>query len=625
MLTQMRKGASSWPAKLLLGLIALSFVAWGMGNVFTQRNVNVVGQVGDIDIEIQRLQAAYRQQAQQFEGQGFQIDQGSDLSRALARLAMDQLVQDALYRVTADELGVTVDDETVRADIASNGLFQDEDGRFDGAKFISLLQSNNLSEGAYVTSLRRQLTDAQLQKGIGATPYAPGAMVDLIYAYRYERRVAEIAVIPNDVLAPTVEPAAGELDAFFADHADRYQAPEYRSADYISVYPADLAPEMTVTEDELHQYYDANEARWIEPETRHVERMAFATQEEAQTASDRVAAGEDFAAVAADMGSDVLDLGTVKKADMFGDLADPIFALELDAPSAPIASPLGGYLVARVTEISPEVVMSFEDARDEVSRQVALEKAYDAMYDLANDLDDMLAAGDTVEEAAATLGIEVKHVAAVDANGNAQDAGSLQIIPDAPEFLPELFAAEKDFASPVIETGDDGLLALQVTEIEPSRPLTFEEAKERVADDWLVERQGELAAQAAAQAVDGLAASADLAGAFGDVAVTVTTTDPFRRSETPEIDGVDLDVVGALFAAEPGDVIVLPAESQEAQVVARLVSIEPADAVADADTVASLRDTLTSAMITDLGDQFRAMMRTDHEVSIDQAMIEQYF
>ncbi len=625
MLTQMRKGASSWPAKVLLGVIALSFVVWGMGGIFTERNVNVVGQVGDVDIEIQRLQATYNQQARQFESQGFQIDQGSDLSRAIARLAMDQLVERTLYRIAADEMGVTVDDETVRADIASNGLFQDDDGRFDPGSFTMVLASNNLSEAAYVSSLRGQIADSQLQNGIGAIPYAPDFAVDLIYGYRNEQRTAEIAVIPNDVLAPTVEPAAGELEAFFEDHADRYQAPEYRTGNYVAIYPADLAPEMSVTEDELRDYYDANEARWIEPAQRDVRRMAFATMEEAQTASDRVAAGEDFDAVAADMGSDVLDLGTVGRSDLFGDLTEPIFALEAGEPSAPIASPLGGYLVAEVTAIQPEVVESFEEARDEVANQLALEKAYDAMYGLSDDLDNLLAGGDSIADAAQALGLEYKTVTEVDAAGNARDPLSLQAIPDAPEFLVELFAAAPGFASPVIETDDGALMAVDVTAIEPARPLTFEEARDRVAADWRTERQNDLASQAAEQAVAGLDKAGELSGAFPDIEIAVEQPGAFRRSEAPEIDGVNLDVVAALFAAQPGDVVVLPADGAEAQVVARLVSVEPADPAADEEGVVALRDTLTSAMISDVGDQFRGLLRSEHEITVDQAMIDQYF
>ena len=625
MLTQMRKGASSWPAKVLLIVIALSFVAWGMGGVFTDRNVNVVAQVGDVDVEIQRLQIAYNQQSQQFENQGFQIEPGGDLSRAIAGLALEQLVQDALYRITGEELGVTINDETVRADIASNGLFQDDQGRFDGGRFLMLLQNNGLSEAAYVNSLRGQIADSQLQNGIGAVPLAPDAMVDLIYDYRFERRVAEFAVIPNDVLAPTVEPSQDELDAYFADHADRYQAPEYRSAEFIAIYPSDLAAEMTATEEELRQFYETNEARWIEPEKRDVRRMAFATLEEAQAASDRVAAGEDFDAVAADMGADVLDLGTVGRSDLFGDLTEPIFALEEGLPSAPIASPLGGYLVAQVTAIEPEMVVGFDEAREDVAQQVALEKAYDAMYDVANDLDDMLASGDSIADAAATLGLSPQTVTRVDASGNAADPLSLQVIPDAPEFLPELFTAEQGFASPVIETANGGLLALEVTGIEAARPLTFEEAQERVAQDWRTERQAELAQQAARDAVANLDSARLLANAFVGMPVSVSRPDAFRRSEAPEIEGLDTEVVTALFDARPGEVVVMPAADGEAQVVARLVAIEPADASGDEEGLLALRDTLTSAMISDLGDQFRLMMRNDHEISIDQAMVEQYF
>lgn len=625
MLTQMRKGASSWPAKILLGVIALSFVIWGMGGVFQDRNVGVVAQVGDEDIGAARLQQAYRAQLQQFQSQGFMVEQGSELSRVIARMALDQLVTDTLYRITARDMGVTINDETVRADIAGNALFHDDQGRFDPARFSMLLQQNGLSETVYIAQVRQQIADSQLQNGIGATPPAPRIMVEPLYAYRNERRVAEIAVVPNDVLAPTVAPAAGELEAFFEEHADRYQAPEYRSADYILLYPDDIAAEMTATDEEALAYYQTNEDRWIEPGRRNVVRLAYATAEEAQAAADRLTAGEAIETVAAETGSDVLDMGSVTRGDLFGALADPIFALDEGAVSDPIPSPLGGFLVVRVDAVEPEVVTPFEEAREEAAGLVRLEKAYDALYDVANDLDNMLASGDTVAEAAETLGVPVKSVTMVDAAGNARDPASLQVIPSAPEFLDELAVGEPEFASPVIETSDDGLLALEVTAVEPGRPLSFEEARDRVAEDWLMERQAELAEKAAQDAVANLAGDAPLGEAFGELGVVARATAPIRRSETPEIQGVGIDAVQALFGAAPGEVIVVPAQGTEAQIVARVVSVEPASAAEDPAGTDELRDTLTSAIVTDLGDQFRAMMRQGHEVSVDNTMLEQIF
>ena len=106
MLTKLREGASSWPAKVILCVVALSFVGWGVGDIFVSRGETTVAEVGDTAIDVRDLQVAYRNRIRSLQSSGIRIDPGTDPARQQARLALEQLVQDTMLDQAAGTFGI---------------------------------------------------------------------------------------------------------------------------------------------------------------------------------------------------------------------------------------------------------------------------------------------------------------------------------------------------------------------------------------------------------------------------------------------------------------------------------------------------------------------------------------
>lgn len=628
MLTQMRKGASSWPAKILLGLIALSFVGWGVGDIFINRGETRVAEVGSSEVDIRDLQLAYRNQVQPLQNSGVPVEQGSELAQALARLALDQLILRTLESNAARDMGITIDAETLRNDIAGNAAFFNNSGVFDPAVFQGVLATNGLSEARYLAILSNQISEGQFVNSIGAVPPPPSTLIDSVFRHRTEQRVVELAVIPNDKLVPLPTAETSDLRNYYEENLGKYEAPEYRSADYLLIYPDDLAETVEITEEAIQEAYANSAGAWTDPEQRRLQQIPFATEEEAVSAHQAIEGGADFAQVAFDeagMEAEELELGWFTRADLFAELADPIFATPEGSVTAPRASPLGGWLLFRVAEIKPEDVTSFEDARETIESELRLRKARESIYGLANELDDQLAAGATVQETAEALDLNVKTVTDIDPDGTPEDPMSLQIIPTVPGFLDEVFFGELDFPSTVIETNDGGLLVVEVTEITPERLRPFDEVEEQVRQDWQHE---ELAAQAEEAAM----ALAQEVGSFGDVTEVFAETgasfdelQTFTRTQTPTLDNVGFETVTAVFAADAGAVVVSPSVDNTAQVVARILDVVETDALVDPDGYRSVEISVTNGMISDVIDQNSAAMFNATSIEIDERLLEQYF
>src|SRR6202008_4644055 len=90
--------------------------------------------------------------------------------------------------------------------------------------------------------------------------------------------------------------------------------------------------------------------------------------------------------------------------------------LPLDKPSEPVKTSLGWHIL-RVVKIEQPVTQSFEQAKDKLEADLAHQEAIDRIYKVANQVDDSLAGGATIDDAAAKFGVKVTTLAASDPVG----------------------------------------------------------------------------------------------------------------------------------------------------------------------------------------------------------------
>src|ERR1044072_2585180 len=110
-------------------------------------------------------------------------------------------------------------------------------------------------------------------------------------------------------------------------------------------------------------------------------------------------------------------------------IADQTFALAADAVAEPITSPFGIHVV-HVKAITPGSVKSFDEMKDQLRNELALAQAGDSLASVVNQLDDTLAGGASVEDAASKMGLAAQKIDAVDAEGKDRDGKDLALNPE---------------------------------------------------------------------------------------------------------------------------------------------------------------------------------------------------
>ena len=624
MLQAIRSKAGSIVVKGLFVLLIGLFGIWGIGDIFRNRSTDtVVATVGDQTIRAEEVQTALRRALDQLNAR---FGGGIDLEQAKRLGLVDETLGQVINRSLADQevaqLRLEVSDDLVRSVITGNPSFRTPDGHFNRAQFDAALAANHLSEDQYVALLRRDIPRNDLLQAVTAGAVAPQSMVDALYRYRNEKRIADIVSLPIAGAGDVGQPSDTDLTAFHDAHQDLFRAPEYRSFTLASLDPSDIAKGIEVPDAKLKEEYDQRQDEFQIPERRDVEQILAPTEDKAKEAEAALAAGKDWKEVAttiAGQDPETIDLGLTKREEMPSALADVAFELPLNKASEPVNTPLGWHIL-RVVRIEPSETQSFDQAKPKLEAKLAHEEAVDRIYKVANSVDDALAGGGSLDEVAAKFGLKTSQIPAADIGGHDVE-GKPVTLPLAPEEVLKLaFATSADQTSRVTETSDGAIFVLRTDKVIPPEVRPLADVKDKAIAAWQADKQRETVANEA----EGLAAAVKpemrLAAVAAEKGLKVVTSPPLPRR--PAAGTAPPALVTKLFAAKPGDVVT--AADPTGSYVAQLGEIQFPEAPSQTATADVSRE-IAAALRADLGEELTQALRPRFPVEIYHDTLSRLF
>lgn len=625
MLEALRSGASSWVAKGLLALLVVSFAIWGIGSNFISGLMSrTVIEVGDTKISPYEFDRAYRREMNQIRARfGGSIDAETANRLGLKNLTAERLIQGTVLDETTRELGLDVSPEAIDQKIRSNPSFSG----MTGDMMAQRLRQQGISVQEFRNDMRREMVRGFLIDSVTAgIDTAPDAIVDPINNYREERRVAEFFEVMNGTVIDLPKASDDDLEKFYKANISRYTKPEYRDLTTVYLSPQLLAADITVPDDEIKQIYEDRIDRYHTPAKRNLEQLVFADEKSAKAAYDKLKGGATMAAVAKemlDLTATDIDLGKVVKSDLPTDVADKVFALDKDTISEPMKSALGWHIF-KVTGISKESTKPLAEVRDSIRSELALKKASDELYQLTANLEDELAGGATMEEAADKINVKPLTFAAVDRNGLGPDGKAVPKLPEAREFLKVAFDTPDGEESALTETRTNAYFIVRVNKIIKSAPQPLADIRDTVLSDWQADQRRKIAGARAKSLAEEISAGKDIAVVAKAEGDKVTRSKPFTRTGTDAAKALSTTAIAALFEAQPGKAIAAPNADGTGHVVARLTLVQQADATAgDAAAKKKIAQDLGRDMAGDILGIYQQALRDKIGVSINRQLIDQ--
>jgi peptidyl-prolyl cis-trans isomerase D len=625
MLQAIRSKAGSFIVKGLFALLILTFGVWGIGDIFRNRPTTdtVIATVGDQKIRAEDLQSAVRREIERLSAQvGAPIDVQQAKRLGVMDNVFDVLINRSLLDQEAARLRLEVSDDVVRNAITDNPKFQAE-GRFDRALFNAVLAQNHLTEDQFITLMRHDIITGDLAQAVALGAAAPQSMADLLFRYRNEKRVADIVTLLAADAGDVGQPSEAELTAFYDGHQDLFRAPEYRGFTLASLSPSDVAQGIEIPEAKLKDEFDQRQDEFQVPEQREVQQILATSEDKVKEAAAALAAGKDWKEVATGIaGQDpgTIELGLMKREELPRVLGDIAFELPVDKPSEPVKTPLGWHIL-RVVKIEPPVTQTFEQAKPKLEAELTHDEAVDRIYKVANRVDDALAGGMTIEDAAAKFALKKTEIAAADVGGHDPEGKLVSLPVSANDVMKLVFATDKGQTSRVTESPDGGIFMVQVSKVTAPSVKPLAQVKDQAVAAWQDDKRREKVASTAAELAAAVGPGASLAAVAAEKGLKVTTSPPILRRTSPG-ETTPPALVAKLFAAKPGEVVT--ATDAAGSYVAQLDEVQAPEAPSQSDTADVLRD-LTRGIRNDLATEFTQALRARYPVDIRREEVDRLF
>ena len=231
-----------------IAFIGAGFVGWGQYSYGSR--ASAVAKVGDIDITARELQGSYsnlyNQYSRLFQGN---FDEAQAKSFGLDKMALQQLIDQALILNLAESYGLLVSDAELWETIKAQKVFF-KDGGFDKESYEKALSQNNLTIKDYEADVRKSLL---IRKTLALFPTttreiekeALAALTDIADKVSYKVLTGAMITVPADDSA---------LLAYWEGHKNDYMMPARYTLETVTQQPVTGTPE----EAELQEYYAAN-------------------------------------------------------------------------------------------------------------------------------------------------------------------------------------------------------------------------------------------------------------------------------------------------------------------------------------------------------------------------------
>ncbi|MDH0475391.1 peptidylprolyl isomerase [Aeromonas caviae] len=493
MLDKLREGAQGKVAKVILGLIILSFALAGVGSYLNGPARTAPATVNGNDISAPALENAYRNERARMEsqmGEAFnQLAANPDYMKQFRRGVLDRLIDQALIDDKARSLGLRVSDEQIKQAIVAMPEFA-ENGKFSNDRYLQLIRRAGMTPEMFRDSLRQDMVRQQLMGAVLGSEFALKGEAEQLDRLYNQTRGLRLIRLAASAYVGGIEVSDAEVEQFYKANSARFMNDETVKVDYLLLDAANLGKNIKVTEQDAQDYYDQHQDLFQRPERRQVAHILIpfgkdekAAEQKAEAVLAKAKAGDDFAALAKADSSDTFSAKKGGELDWFEKgVMDPAFEKAAFALakagdlSAVVKSPFGFHII-KLLAVEPAKTKPFVDVMSDTIARLQSEKAKEQFFAEQQKMaDSSFENPDSLDLTAEAMGLQVQ------STGYFSQADAPTPLND-PKVLSVAFSEQlrdDNTNSDVIELADGKALVLHIMGHQPKAAKPLAEVKEQV-------------------------------------------------------------------------------------------------------------------------------------------------
>ena len=495
MLQNIRDNSTGWISKSIIGLIVVLFAFTGFDAILgSTSNSNNAAKVNGEEITLDALAEAKnlqrRQLLQQF-GKDFDASLIDDA--LLSEAALKGLISRKLLVQAANQSGFAFPSALIDQFILLAPEFQ-VDGKFNADRFDQVIRQMGYTRLQFRQMIEQEMRTGQLRAGIAATAFVTEqeaqAFADL------ERQTRDFAMLTIKPELDKVAVTDDEVKAYYDENPSEFLTQEQVVVEYVELEKSAFFDQVAVDDAALQELYQAEIANLVEQ--RHAAHILFevtadVTDEQAkaaaQSAIERINAGEEFAAVAKEVSDDIGsaeqggDLGFAAQGVYDPAFEDALYALENGQISAPVRTDYGWHVI-KLLGVQAADVPSFASLKDKLSQDLKSQQVEQRFVEAVRELESAAYESADLQQPASELGLEIKVSEPFGREGLDGLFANRQVLQAA--FSTEVL--EEGANSTAIELDPETTVVLRVKEHKRPEQIAFAEVSTQIREQLLVKR-----------------------------------------------------------------------------------------------------------------------------------------
>ena len=198
---------------IITGIIIIIFGAWGMGDLFSTGNKNIIAEVDNKKIYIKDYLNYTRLYVRK--------KNNNQLEERDHAIILNGLISEKIYEKFAEDLGIIINDKSLAFFIKNDENFKDQNGKFSRIEYEKYLLINNLNpktvESFYKKELIKKISIDVFINGISDTKFHITKLEnDFLKQVKIEYYKLNISNIPSEK----------EISDYFINNKDKFSLGE---------------------------------------------------------------------------------------------------------------------------------------------------------------------------------------------------------------------------------------------------------------------------------------------------------------------------------------------------------------------------------------------------------------
>ena len=230
MLGTLRKFSSTILAKVLLFIIAIPFVFWGMGDLFSSGNQNTIVKIGDAKIQTKEFINFIKYNAPN--------TNNGILDKKIIEKLLSNFIGEKLIALEVKSLDITLSDKSLSKIIKNEKLFMKEN-KFSRTEYEKFLIKNNLSATSFESNISNRAKKDQLLKFISGGIVPPFFLVNAQFNTINQKRYVQVINL-NDIFDKKLNFSQNIIKNYYEKNKNNFKK-SFKKIKFIKLDPNNLS------------------------------------------------------------------------------------------------------------------------------------------------------------------------------------------------------------------------------------------------------------------------------------------------------------------------------------------------------------------------------------------------